>query len=252
MYERRGFFTRLKAFIQGWFGIWMRDRETGNPRAVYESAIQQRMRQYEELKQAVAGILYMRNKLEAELVERHSEIGQVHQDIERSVRRGDDEVAVALITHRDSLQGDVERSQRELDAVRGEVDDARKNLVNFRSEIQQLEREKLRMLATLANSSARRRIQEALEGLSVDVEMRALDAVRENIGRLEAQTRVESEVEEGGVEERMRQIRSEARQEGARRELEELKRQILPAQAGPETVPAEEQREKVLTVAPNS
>ena len=138
--------------------------------------------------------------------------------------------------------------------MRVEVDEARKNLVNFRSEIQQLEREKLRMLATLANSRARRRIQEALEGLSVDVEMRALDAVRENIGRLEAQTRVESEIEEGGVAERMRQIRSEARMEGARRELEELKRQILPAQAGPETetVPAQEPREKVLTVAPSS
>ncbi len=169
------------------------------------------------------------------------------------MKSGDDEVAVALISHRDSLHGDVERSQRELDAVRDEVDGARKNLVNFRSEIQQLEREKLRMLATLANSRARRRIQDALEGLSVDSEMRALDSVRENIGKLEAQTRIEVEVEDGGVQARMRQIRSEARLEGARRELEELKRQMLPEKTGPATPPvAEKSSAKVVNVAPSS
>ncbi len=100
-YRNRGFFARLKTLMSGLFGTWIRDRESGNPRAVYEAAIQQRMQQYDELKQAVAGILYMRNKLEAEIGERRTEIGQVQEDIERSVKRGDDEVAVALISHRD-------------------------------------------------------------------------------------------------------------------------------------------------------
>ena len=36
-------------------------------RAVYEQAIDERTRQYRQLKEAVAGILYMRNKLEAEI-----------------------------------------------------------------------------------------------------------------------------------------------------------------------------------------
>ena len=52
---------------------WMRDREEDNPRAVYENAIQERVTQYRELKEAVAGILYMRNKLEAELEELEGE-----------------------------------------------------------------------------------------------------------------------------------------------------------------------------------
>ena len=211
----RGFFQRLRSLVRGVFGIWIRDREHENPRAVYESAIQERMSQYAQLKQAVAGILYMRNKLEAEIRERRSEISSVKQDIDHAVKRGDDDVALAMISHRNSLHEDLERSEG-------------KNLVTFRGEIQGLEREKVRMLAMLASSRARRRIQDALQGLSVESDMRALESVREHIGRLEAEGRVEVEVEDGGLQKRVKQIRAEARMEGARRELEEMKRSLHP------------------------
>jgi phage shock protein A len=243
----RGFFQRLRNLIRGVFGSWIRDREHDNPRAVYESAIQERMNQYAHLKQGVAGILYMRGKLEAELRERRSEIARVHEEIAHAVKRGDDEVSLALISHRDSLQEDLDRSERELATVRQEVDGARKNLVTFRGEIRALEREKVRMLASLASSRARRRIQDALQGLSVEGDMRALESVRQHIGRMEAEGRVDLEVEDSGLEKRMKQIRADARLEGARRELVEMKRALrsdsLPSGA--------EQPGRVLTVSPS-
>ena len=250
----RGFFRRLRSLVQGVFGIWIRDREHENPRAVYESAIRERMSHYAQLKQAVAGILYMRNKLQAEIRERRSEIARVREDIDRAVRRADDEVALALISHRDSLQADLERSEGELNAVRREVDSARKNLVTFRSEIQALEREKVRMLASLASSRARRRIQDALEGLSVEGDMRALESVREHIGHLEAEGRVELEVEDGGLQKRMKQIRAEARMEGTRRELEEMKRSLRPESlpsGAAQTSPPEAEKSRVISVSPS-
>ena len=66
----QGFLGRLRRLLRGIFSIWVRDREHENPEAVYEQAISERTRQYRELKQAVAGILYMRTKLEAEITER--------------------------------------------------------------------------------------------------------------------------------------------------------------------------------------
>ncbi|MEE9282105.1 MAG: PspA/IM30 family protein [Myxococcota bacterium] len=233
----------MRSLVRGVFGSWIRDREHGNPRAVYENAIQERMSQYAQLKQAVAGILYMRSKLEAEIRGRRSEISRVKQDIDHAVKRGDDDVALAMISHRNSLQEDLERSQGELDSVRQEVDAARKNLVTFRGEIQALEREKVRMLATLASSSARRRIQDALQGLSVEGDMRALESVREHIGRLEAEGRVEVEVEDGGLQKRVKQIRAEARLEGVRRELEEMKRSLQPEKL----IAGESEEGRVLT-----
>ena len=83
----RGLFGRLRSLIRGIFAIWVRDTERQNPRAVYEQAISERVRQYRELKEAVAGILYMRNKLEHEITERRAEIARLHDDLRRGVRR---------------------------------------------------------------------------------------------------------------------------------------------------------------------
>ena len=229
MERSRGLLGRLFNLIRGVFAVWIRDGEEQNPRAVYESAIQERTRQYHDLKEAVAGILYMRNKLEAEISERRAEIARMHDDVRRAVRRGQDEIAVTLIAQKQALLDELDRSERELEGVRAEAEDAKHNLVRFREEIRGLVREKGRMLATLANAQARRRIQQALEGLSVDAEMRALEGVREHIARAATEGTLEREIAgDEGLRERLRAIRDDARTESAHRELEELKRQYRP------------------------
>ena len=180
----QGLFGRLTNLIRGIFGIWLRDTERQNPRAVYEQAINERMRQYRDLKEAVAGILYMRTKLESEITERRAENARLHDETRRAVRRGEDDISLTLIAHKQVLMDDLERADRELEGVRSEAEEAKTNLIQFREEIRSLNREKGRMLATLANAQARRRIQEALEGLSVDAEMKALEGVREHIARI--------------------------------------------------------------------
>ena len=100
--------------------------------------------------------------------------------------------------------------------------------MKFRAEIRNLEREKVRMLAALANARARKRIQEAFEGLSTEGEMRALESVRGEIERMKAESRIDADMD-SGLEKRVRAIRDEAKLEAARRELEELKRRLRPA-----------------------
>ena len=223
-----GLIRRLRSLIHGLFATWVQDREGESPRAVYERAIAERTRQYGELKRAVAGVIYMRSKLEGEIRERRSEIARTQGDIFRAVKRGDDEAALELISHKDGFVDDLERAERELEEVCAECDAAKNNLVRFRSEIQQLEREKIRMLVTLANARARRRFQEALEGLSVEGEMRALESVREQIAQLKAEGNVDQELGDRGLQSRIREIRNEVRTEAAQRELDELKRRLRP------------------------
>jgi phage shock protein A len=227
-YRQRGFVARLRDLWSGLLAVWIRDREAGRPDAVYERVIGERVRQYAELKRAVAGILYMRNKIEGEIRDRKAELARLHQDIARAVQRSDDEVALVLITQKDALLQDVERAQRELDEVSAECETAKGNLVKFRAEIRNLEREKLRMLAALANARARKRIQEAFEGLSTEGEMKALESVREEIERMKAESKIDVDMD-SGLEARVRAIRDEAKLEAARRELDELKRRLRPA-----------------------
>jgi phage shock protein A len=229
MTKRAGTLSRLIALLRGGASSWMREREEQNPRAVYEHAIAERVRRYRELKQAVAGILFMRNKLEGELSEGRAELARTHDDIRRSVGRGDDEVGLALIQHKQQLMGEIERAEREWSSLVREAEEAKGNLLRFREEIRVLERERGRTLATLANARARRRLREAFDGLSVEADMQALESVRSHVAQLVSEGELDREL---GVSDdtgrRIRALRADAKQEAARRELDALKQELRP------------------------
>jgi phage shock protein A len=229
-------FARMRSLWRGLFGSWVRDKEQQAPEVVYEQAISERVRQYRELKDAVAGILFMRNKLESEIADRRAEIARLHDDVRRAVRRREEESSLSLIAHKQALFEDLERAEQELDHVRAQGEEAKTNLVRFREEIRSLVREKGRMLATLANARARRRLQSAIEGLSIDAEMDALENVREHISRVVMEGEVNKEIGEDGdaFRTKLRGFRDEARRESARSELESLKEELLAT-----TIPAQ-------------
>lgn len=230
MTQRPSFFARLFGFISGWATHWIRGREQQNPQAVFENAISERVGQYRELKEAVAGILYMRNKLEGDLADRRGELARTLEDIRRAIQRGDDDVALTLITHKQALIEEIERAETEFESLKSEADEAKTNLVRFREEIRALEREKGRIVVTLANAKARRRIQEAIEGLSVDADMRALEGVRAHVARLATEGELDRELgSDDELQGRLQSIRREASQEAARQELVQAKRQMSSA-----------------------
>jgi phage shock protein A len=237
----RGPFGRLRNLLSGWFTSWVRDRESASPRAVYEQAIAERLRRYGELKEAVAGILYLRNKLDGEIRERRGEMLQLAADVQRAVRKSDDGLALALVTHKQEIAGEVERAERELGALQREAETAKENLIRFREEIRALEREKGRALAVLAGVQARRQVRSVLEGLSVEADVRALESLREHIAKQASEVQLEAELESAGpaapLRARIEEIRLEAREEAARRELDEWKRRL----AAPAPQPALEE-----------
>jgi phage shock protein A len=224
--QPHGMISRFAHLVRVTCGGWLRRSERRDPAAVYEQAIEDRTRQYRDLKEAVAGILYMRNKLEAEIHERQIEIARVEDDVRGAIAREHDELSVTLIEHKQRLTEDAERAEQELATVRREADEAKANLLRFREELRSLAREKGRMLATLANAVARRRLSETLEGLSVDADVRALDGVREQIARIATEGQLDRELAgaDDALRRRVRVIRDDARREAARRELVERKR----------------------------
>jgi phage shock protein A len=58
--------------------------------------------------------------------------------------------------------------------------------------------------------------------------MKALDSVREEIERMKAEAKIDTDMD-SGLELRVRAIRDEAKQDAARRELDELKRRLKPS-----------------------
>ena len=221
--------ARLWNVVAGRFTVWVRERENRSPRAVYEQAIAQRIGHYEHLKEAVAGILYVRAKLEGEIGDRRAELARLHDDLKRAVRKGDDDLATTLVLHKQRLLEDLERAEGELRRLRDEAEEAKENLLRFREEIRALQHEKGRALALVAGAQARRRVRVALEGLSVEADVRALEGVREHVACLVSGSALDRELAQaGGMPARLREIREEARVEAARRELDEIKRSLTP------------------------
>jgi phage shock protein A len=217
-------FARVRNLIRGVVGQWLGRREQRNPEAVYEAAIQERLDQYVKLRQAAAGVLYARTKLSKELQLKSAELSRLGAQLDIAVDHDDDAAALVLINRRDGLRADVERIATELRELTGEAEAAKKNLVAFQQEIARLRDEKVRMAARLANAQARLRLQETLNGLSPEADIRALEGVRDHINRLVAEVQLGRETSDTDLERRLGKIREAEATTAARAQLDELKR----------------------------
>lgn len=218
------FISRMLSLISGKFRRWLKAREAHDPEAVYESAIAERVRRYQQLKSAAAGVIYMRNKLQRELALKSGELAEVAEQAVQAADINEDQCALILIRRKQELEGECARLKDDLAELTSEAEDAKKNLVAFKDEIEKLKVEKARMLARLRNAQARVRIQHALEELSTEEEVRALEEVRESIRQMLAQAGVNRELHSAEVEEKLAAIRKRNAEAKAQAELEELKR----------------------------
>ena len=221
-----GFFARIGNLFRGILSVFVGGLEKENPEAVYESAINERIIQYNKLKEAVAGIVYLRNKLQNEVQENTKELAEMTQQIPIAVEQGEDEVAIALIQRKDVLTNRLSELKVELTNATNEAEEAKKSLIQFQNEIEKLKRERESMLAKKASAEARIKIRDQIDGLSMDADIRALDNVRESIGKLQAEADVSSELAGSNLEGKLAKIRQDAATSSARAQLAAMKAQM--------------------------
>ena len=224
------FFDRLTNLWKGFLSLWISDYENKNPEAVYEAAIEQRKKKYLDLKKAVSGIVYLRNKLQEELKQKEAQLVEVNAQIPIAVQEGEDEAAMVLIQRKDELDAAIAGLRAELEKVSTQAEEAKSGLITFQGEIEKLKREKQEMLAKKATAEARIQINESLEGLSADADIKALDNVRESIHKIQAEADVSQEVKGSSLDEKLKAIKAKTGNAAARAQLEEMKRKMGAAQ----------------------
>ncbi len=223
MMAEGGFFARLGNLWGGFLSLFVGNLEKDNPEAVYEAAINARKKQYAELKKAVSGIIVLRNKLAAELDEKQKQAADIDGQIAAAVEAEEDDVALVLLQRKDELTARIAQIDVELDAARQEAENAKASIITFQSEIEKLEREKVQMLAKKENAEARIKIQDSLDGLSMQADIKALDNVRDHISRLHAEADVNAEIGDAGLNKKLEKIKAAAGTASARAQLEALK-----------------------------
>lgn len=226
-----GFFSRIGNWFSGIMSLFVSDLEKKSPEAVYESAIEARIQKHRELKKAVSGIVYLRNKLDTDLQTKQKALGEIQAQIPVAIEEGEDEAALVLIQKKDELTASISEIQAELGRVSAQAEDAKKGLIAFQGEIEELKREKHEMLAKKANAEARIQIQETLDGLSTDADIRALENVRESIEKTAAEADVGAEIQEDSLDSKLEEIKEKAQSASARAQLDEMKKQMAAKKA---------------------
>lgn len=221
-----GFFDRLANVWRGFLSLWVSEVEARNPEAVYEAAIDERIKKHRELKKAVSGIVYLRNKLSTELESKERELKDVMNQLPVAIEDGEDEVALLLIQKKDELTTAIEGLSAELKKVSDQAEDAKAGLLQFQGEIEKLKREKEKAIAAKANAEARIEIQSTLDGLSTDADVKALDNVREHISKLQAEADIGSELAGDSLDAKLAKIKEKAANSSARSQLAAMKKQM--------------------------
>jgi phage shock protein A len=219
-----GFFARLGNLWSGFLSLFVSNLEKDNPEAVYEAAINARKQQYKDLKKAVSGIIVLRNKLEAELSQKSKAVADLNAQINAAVDAEEDDIALVLLERKAEVEDRIGGLDAELTKAAEEAEEAKSSIVAFQSAIAKLEREKTAMLAKKENAEARIQIQETLDGLSMQADIKALDNVRDHIDRLHAEAEVSTEIGDADIGRKLDKIKKKAGNVQAQAKLEALKK----------------------------
>jgi phage shock protein A len=227
----QGFFARLGNLWKGFLSLWISDLEKEHPEIAYENSINSMIEKYTALKKATAAIIRRREDIEARLKKQMAELEQVNADLNTAVDTNQDELALVLINKKNVLEGDVKELTGELEQAKTDAEDAKRALLSVQAEINKLKAEKDRMLAKMESAKARIKVQEQLEGLSVDAEVKALDNVRTHINQLGAEAKLGKELAEGSLDGKLAELRRQTGDVTAKKQLEEMKAKKAAAKA---------------------
>lgn len=226
-----GVVNRLANLWRGFLSLWIADIEKDHPEIAYENAINSMVGKYAKLKSATAAIIRRREDLDERYKRTTTDLAQTDAELNTAVATNQDDLAVMLIQKKNQLTADLSELKTDMETANTDAESAKASLVGVQSEIRKLKAERDTMLAKMQSAQARIRIQESLDGLSVDDEVRALDTVRNHIKNTIAEANLSKELSDSSLDSRLAALKNQVGDVQARQELEAMKARKAAQQA---------------------
>ena len=218
-----GLFSRLANVWKGFLSIWISDIEKEHPEIAYENAINSMIEKYAKLKSATAAIIRRREELDDRFKHATAEMMQTEAELNTAVETNQDDLSLVLIQKKNQLAAEITELKSDMESAHSDADSAKSSLISVQSEIKKLKAERDSMLAKMQSAQARLKIQEQLDGLSVDDEVRALDNVRTHIKNTIAEANLSKELSDSSLDSRLAALRNQTGDVQAKQELAQLK-----------------------------
>ena len=226
-----GVISRLSNLWRGFLSLWISGIEKEHPEIAYENAINSMVGKYAKLKSATAAIIRRREDLEERFKKASAEYAQTEAELNTAVEMDQDDIAVILIQKKNELTAQISELKADMETARSDADSAKSSLLSVQSEIRKLKAERDSMMAKMQSAQARIKIQEQLDGLSVDDEVRALDNVRTHIKNTIAEANLSKELSDTSLDARLAKVRDQVGDVQAKQELAALKARKAAQQA---------------------
>ena len=218
-------FSRLANLVRGFMSLFVSGLEQQHPEIAYENAINTMIEKYNKLKNATAGLIRLREDAADRLQKSQAQQRELSAMLEEAMATNQDDLAVELIERKEAVDAEIASLEAELAAAEKDVDTAKTALTEVKGEIAKLKTEKDRMLAKMQSAQARTRINDQLEGLSVDAELRALENVRTGIKDTIAKAKLGDELRESDLDVRLKALKAGSSKSTARAKLDALKKE---------------------------
>lgn len=203
-------FSRMWNLVAGFFNREVSNIESKNPEIVYDQAIDSAIKKQALATKAVAGIIANRQRTEDQLKKAQAEKAQIESDLEAAMATDNEELGAILIQRLEQADQNINSLSNELDHLSAQAEDSKASLMQFRDEINRLKKERDINVARHHTAKAQLQMQEQLNGLSVDDEIKALTGVRESIEKSVAQVQLNKEMEGTDVERQLANLRKTA------------------------------------------
>ncbi|MBK7052541.1 MAG: PspA/IM30 family protein [Rhodoferax sp.] len=215
---------RLWNLWTGFLALWVTDIEKEHPEIAYQNSIQSMIEKYSKLKSASGRIIARKLDVEGRVHTAKAELAKVTTQLNAALATSQDDLAMVLIQKKNALAEDLTTLESDFAEAEKDAEEAKAALLDMKGEIDRLKAEKDRMIAKFQSAEARVKIQESLDGLSIDAEVQALAGVREHIKGRVAEAKLGSELRESDLDVRLKTLNRTAGAVTARAQLEEMKR----------------------------
>jgi phage shock protein A len=205
-----GIFDRITSVFKGRASNALNKMESNNPEAVYEAAIIERHKQYQDMKKSTAELAVILKRSKEEFSEKQRKLAEIDPMVQIAVQSGEEEAALVLLEEKQLLTERLATLEPEIVNYQQQVEEMTAALRGFQGELEKLRREKEEMVSRKANAEAQLQIQDTLGSVSTQAQNQGLANVREQIERMAVDADLETTSARRVVTEKLSRSRAQA------------------------------------------
>lgn len=220
-------FRAIMTMINGMMSIFIKDWATGNPEAMYEGIIQDKLRERDKLKAAVGRVIGQKNRTAQTYATKSAQLVTCERRLKGALLSNNQAVGALALAQKAELEKECADLKAQLEEYTQDSEELKADVVRFSTSILEIKRKSASKIARLRAVEARAKIRGMLDELTTDTNNQLLQALDEKIEARIGEAEVDNEMDKvTNIERQIEREEAKAEQTGFEAEFIEMQRQF--------------------------